>query len=641
MAMNAGPKIQLLGLVVLVLPMGRASGFEMDGLKRLVRRARVGTATENGMGDQEHRTYQQTEFAFWANASILNANGIRDEISHETTGGPGAVLAFRDTHYHNSDAEFGDDKDIQAGTNGGSSGNGCTDNPTTWMENNGKSCATWEDGMEKNCNKKDSWKNNKFCQQSCFDAGFGYDGDDCSEAGGWVPISQYAHCHNNDENIELMHDMGHGWVTPEECQAICLTISGCKAIDWNPDTWCGLYASACTLPKSAGCCSYKLASPDSTPAPAPTLPPGDAAGWVIISQHARCAENDEHIEVMHDMGFGWTTPEQCQALCLEILGCKAVDWLPNHECQLYASACTFPKAPGCCSYKYEERPLVELARVEAEEHCIHSKWCQGELVKPPQENPYDEDWMCTCVADYMTGGNLPECSPWKDCMDNRRNAVDDLISSRMNQASDSSLLQLGSGQHQPVDLDGCKNPFLEPDCGCENELRVICMDSLGPPPTDGDIDAYWQDIFECQVNELCKLDSVCSTWKCGQCDPTLFDLALWGCGGSFLAVREAGEATKAGEKAATTRPKNVTAGGEAGVLDPTASSDHARASIELTTPVASDKSMLESWAEKARVSVIADKMSGRRQPFGNISSAEPMTLLDKSVSGKCGARTAR
>jgi len=56
---------------------------------------------------------------------------------------------------------------------------GCTDTPTSNMVNNGKTCA--EDVNYSNkCRHMDSWTTNKYCQQSCFDNGAGYDGDDCS-----------------------------------------------------------------------------------------------------------------------------------------------------------------------------------------------------------------------------------------------------------------------------------------------------------------------------------------------------------------------------------------------------------------------------------------------------------------------------
>lgn len=56
----------------------------------------------------------------------------------------------------------------------------CSDTPNTYMTNNGKTCATWTWGINNNCNKKDTWIAAKYCQQSCFTAGHGYEGDSCS-----------------------------------------------------------------------------------------------------------------------------------------------------------------------------------------------------------------------------------------------------------------------------------------------------------------------------------------------------------------------------------------------------------------------------------------------------------------------------
>lgn len=49
-----------------------------------------------------------------------------------------------------------------------------SDVPNTWMQENGKECATWEWGMQKNCNKNSDWIANKYCELSCYNAGNGY-----------------------------------------------------------------------------------------------------------------------------------------------------------------------------------------------------------------------------------------------------------------------------------------------------------------------------------------------------------------------------------------------------------------------------------------------------------------------------------
>jgi len=57
----------------------------------------------------------------------------------------------------------------------------CTDTPSSWMSNNGKTCSEDVDYSTK-CNHSSTWSNNKYCQQSCYDNGAGYDGDYCSDA---------------------------------------------------------------------------------------------------------------------------------------------------------------------------------------------------------------------------------------------------------------------------------------------------------------------------------------------------------------------------------------------------------------------------------------------------------------------------
>jgi hypothetical protein len=55
------------------------------------------------------------------------------------------------------------------------------------MIENGKTCESWESMCDNRCNSpaevndiRDEWIAGKFCQQSCFDCGNGYDGDNCA-----------------------------------------------------------------------------------------------------------------------------------------------------------------------------------------------------------------------------------------------------------------------------------------------------------------------------------------------------------------------------------------------------------------------------------------------------------------------------
>mmetsp|Transcript_23077 Transcript_23077/g.34970 ORF Transcript_23077/g.34970 Transcript_23077/m.34970 type:complete len:806 (-) Transcript_23077:576-2993(-) len=54
----------------------------------------------------------------------------------------------------------------------------CSDNPIGWMENKGWRCQG-SIYLEKKCNKNAHWTDNKYCQLSCYQAGFGYPGDEC------------------------------------------------------------------------------------------------------------------------------------------------------------------------------------------------------------------------------------------------------------------------------------------------------------------------------------------------------------------------------------------------------------------------------------------------------------------------------
>jgi len=57
----------------------------------------------------------------------------------------------------------------------------CTDEPSHYMIANNKECATWSWGIKNKCNKIAGWITNKWCQQSCYDGGYGYEDDSCGE----------------------------------------------------------------------------------------------------------------------------------------------------------------------------------------------------------------------------------------------------------------------------------------------------------------------------------------------------------------------------------------------------------------------------------------------------------------------------
>eukprot|EP00746_Dinoflagellata_sp_MGD_P168408 gnl/MRDRNA2_/MRDRNA2_99843_c0_seq1.p1 gnl/MRDRNA2_/MRDRNA2_99843_c0~~gnl/MRDRNA2_/MRDRNA2_99843_c0_seq1.p1 ORF type:complete len:1948 (-),score=297.36 gnl/MRDRNA2_/MRDRNA2_99843_c0_seq1:198-6041(-) len=56
----------------------------------------------------------------------------------------------------------------------------CSDTPPPQWQRRGQTCKSNAWGMRRFC---PNWRKSKFCQQSCFDAGYGHDGDECD--GGW------------------------------------------------------------------------------------------------------------------------------------------------------------------------------------------------------------------------------------------------------------------------------------------------------------------------------------------------------------------------------------------------------------------------------------------------------------------------
>eukprot|EP00931_Biecheleriopsis_adriatica_P088135 TRINITY_DN62510_c0_g1_i2.p1 TRINITY_DN62510_c0_g1~~TRINITY_DN62510_c0_g1_i2.p1 ORF type:complete len:1491 (+),score=257.69 TRINITY_DN62510_c0_g1_i2:181-4473(+) len=65
---------------------------------------------------------------------------------------------------------------------------GCKNRTYNWMQSRGYTCEnaneTWPDMFVHRCNKDEWWRSAKWCQLACWEAGVGYDGDDCSK-GAW------------------------------------------------------------------------------------------------------------------------------------------------------------------------------------------------------------------------------------------------------------------------------------------------------------------------------------------------------------------------------------------------------------------------------------------------------------------------
>merc|ERR1711983_356437 len=57
----------------------------------------------------------------------------------------------------------------------------CTNNPTNFMINRGKTCDT-VNNLTSKCTSKPQWLKHKYCQLSCYEAGVGYPGDVCCQS---------------------------------------------------------------------------------------------------------------------------------------------------------------------------------------------------------------------------------------------------------------------------------------------------------------------------------------------------------------------------------------------------------------------------------------------------------------------------
>jgi len=94
---------------------------------------------------------------------------------------------------------------FNAGAGENHQGEACTNIPRA-----GKTCELNSNQLVTKCKNSPSWTSQKNCQQSCWDAGQGYEGDDCSSPTGEklcvnVPNCNPAKCHGSTQDNSLMY----------------------------------------------------------------------------------------------------------------------------------------------------------------------------------------------------------------------------------------------------------------------------------------------------------------------------------------------------------------------------------------------------------------------------------------------------
>ena len=104
----------------------------------------------------------------------------------------------------------------------------CSDIETTWMSEFSQDCTT-SDLINTKCNLSDKWSSKKFCQLSCYNAGFGYSGDVC--------------CNGNTLVCIRCTDSGNTWMTTsgDDCATSDSIATKCnKSSKWGLKKFCQL-----------------------------------------------------------------------------------------------------------------------------------------------------------------------------------------------------------------------------------------------------------------------------------------------------------------------------------------------------------------------------------------------------------------
>mmetsp|Transcript_24396 Transcript_24396/g.36189 ORF Transcript_24396/g.36189 Transcript_24396/m.36189 type:complete len:1032 (+) Transcript_24396:103-3198(+) len=113
--------------------------------------------------------------------------------------------------------------------------------------------------LETHCSFSEFWRENKWCQQSCYNAGYGYEADNCCNTSGFEYLGNF-HCHSGYyTGWEADHDAGT--MTVERCKEICLGEANCDYFSvWEGQTCSRYNANSCVdalTPNSPNHFSYK------------------------------------------------------------------------------------------------------------------------------------------------------------------------------------------------------------------------------------------------------------------------------------------------------------------------------------------------------------------------------------------------
>jgi len=270
-------------------------------------------------------------------------------------------------------------------------------------------------------------------------------------------------------------------------------------------------------------------------------------------------------------------------------------------------------------------------------HCTAIKACKKTMVPAPYTDSQADNCITASAfcphSDTLSQTPPLDCEAWRVCIQSQsktRSAVMVFMGITKQRPLSPSLLQ-NSGSGFPIDVEPCYPYSLSgDDCDCFHDMEMSCT-------SDGTVSLDAVALKQCMKALLCRNPNVCCSWKQVQCTDIMPVADIQdSCQPSFLEVHDTGKAEKA------------TVVAELNDMSKSALYNRARA-MRISNDMlqwALDEDDLKTAlielivSHKADVSHIADAMHGRRQPSGNLSSAEPMQLLEDSVGGKACAATA-
>jgi len=240
----------------------------------------------------------------------------------------------------------------------------CNDKESSWMIEWNIDCASQEKPLARTCRNDNYWIIHKFCRLSCYNAGFGYDGDDCCNGNTNIIITNAPMVTQVSSPVQTSSQSIEKTTSDDQC-IVCSDVNvprleakgkGCSIMSkdilakrcneykfWIKKKICQLTCYEAGYGYSGDvCCTSEIISPP-LPVPSPIIP-------------APTPMPTKHCIICDDVGNPWmqNMEEQCEGSSFIERKCNRNEaWRKNKYCQATCYEAGYGyEGDECCTLKW-------------------------------------------------------------------------------------------------------------------------------------------------------------------------------------------------------------------------------------------------------------------------------------------------